>query len=188
MGETVPWAVDTSSHDLLCWLTSSPRAIVHCHSSATMLFHFLFVLAPLCPSVLCRSLAIPDLRSLEVLDYYNATLNARVVVPDPTQAANPKTTNLFSVGTATTPGNCLSDTSTIDAWLEESVDLHNAATSVFGFWQSSSACRYLLAAWLGIQFTKSNGGVWSVAASSQANFNTVECKCFLSPNDKDASY
>lgn len=152
-----------------------------------MLFQlFLLVLAPLGPSILCRALTIPDLRNPEVLnDYYNATLNARVVLPDPTQAANPKTTNLFSVGTAATPGNCLSYTSTTDAWLAESAQLHNAATYVFGYWQSSSACRYLLTAWLGIQFTKSSSGVWSVAASSQANFDTVECKRFLGPNSKD---
>lgn len=140
-----------------------------------MSFQFLFVMAPLCTLVLCRALTLPDHRKPEVLDHYNATLNARVVLPDPTQAANPKTTNLFSVGTAATPGNCLSDTSTIDGWLEESVDLHNAATSVFAYWQSSSACRYLLAAWLGVQFTQSNG-VWSVAISSLANFNTIESR------------
>ncbi|KAI0476853.1 hypothetical protein F4859DRAFT_521429 [Xylaria cf. heliscus] len=129
------------------------------------------LLASVCLLGACHAGAIP--RSGEVgLSSTNATLLPRVQLPNPVVPAQPKTTNLFTLGDDSgADWSCISKESTFDSWLEEVAKLHTAAATAFGTWHTDGGSRLLLTAWLGIKFDKSAG---TVDSSSTAAFSAVQ--------------
>ncbi|THV51915.1 hypothetical protein BGAL_0095g00310 [Botrytis galanthina] len=109
------------------------------------LFLPLFSLFSLCAANL------PDYRDATLLNS-TKTLFGRVEISNPTVPSAPLTTNIFSIGSASTPGGCYSQTETIDAWLQEFVALHNAVTTAYANSYDDAGSRLLFTAWMSIQW------------------------------------
>lgn len=74
------------------------------------------------------------------------------VVPDRV-AVRLTTSDLFQVGDSTTGGRCSTDQiNTIDNWLEECVDILNAALTAYHSYSTSKAYRTMFSLWLSMMW------------------------------------
>ncbi|KAF5869955.1 uncharacterized protein Bfra_010100 [Botrytis fragariae] len=99
---------------------------------------------------------LPDYRDASLLNS-TRTLFGRVEISNPTVPVAPLTTNIFSIGSASTAGGCYSQTETIDDWLQEVVKLHNAVTKAYANSYDDAGSRLLFTAWMSIQWVYEYG-------------------------------
>lgn len=85
----------------------------------------------------------------------------------------PLTSDIFSVGTASTAGGCVPQIATTDGWVAESYKLHEAVETAYANWATDGGLRLLFTTYLGIQFSDIAKGVMDTSETNSAMWKFV---------------